>query len=144
MAHLATYSGGKIMEQKKEEMQPQTRAYTVEEIAAGSFHANEKRSSIKLLPFSKQYELLSAVRTLGLVGVTGFEPAASCSQSKRATNCATPRYLFNALVCLIPSAVGSVRPFPKRFAGTRRTRLPSLPRKRPDRRLRRTSKTSQG
>ena len=34
MAHLATYSGGKIMEQKKEEMQPQTRAYTVEEIAA--------------------------------------------------------------------------------------------------------------
>lgn len=33
MAKLATYSGGKIMEQKKEEMQPQTRAYTVEEIA---------------------------------------------------------------------------------------------------------------
>ena len=26
-----------------------------------------------------------------LVGVTGFEPAASCSQSKRATNCATSR-----------------------------------------------------
>ena len=26
-----------------------------------------------------------------MVGVTGFEPAASCSQSKRATNCATPR-----------------------------------------------------
>lgn len=34
MDHLAPYSGGKIMEQKKEEMQPQTRAYTVEEIAA--------------------------------------------------------------------------------------------------------------
>ena len=34
-----------------------------------------------------------------LVGVTGFEPAASCSQSKRATNCATPRYylVFNSL-----------------------------------------------
>ena len=28
-----------------------------------------------------------------LVGVTGFEPATSCSQSKRATNCATPRKL---------------------------------------------------
>ena len=27
-----------------------------------------------------------------LVGVTGFEPAASCSQSRRATNCATPGY----------------------------------------------------
>ena len=26
-----------------------------------------------------------------LVEVTGLEPAASCSQSKRATNCATPR-----------------------------------------------------
>ncbi len=26
-----------------------------------------------------------------VVGVTGFEPAASCSQSRRATNCATPR-----------------------------------------------------
>ena len=24
--------------------------------------------------------------------MTGFEPAASCSQSRRATNCATPRY----------------------------------------------------
>ena len=27
-----------------------------------------------------------------VVGVTGFEPAASCSQSRRATNCATPGY----------------------------------------------------
>ena len=34
MANLATYSGGKIMEQKEKELQPQTRAYTVEEIAA--------------------------------------------------------------------------------------------------------------
>ena len=29
-----------------------------------------------------------------LVGVTGLEPAASCSQSTRATNCATPRNIF--------------------------------------------------
>ena len=29
-----------------------------------------------------------------LVGVTGFEPAASKSQTSRATNCATPRYSF--------------------------------------------------
>jgi hypothetical protein len=28
---------------------------------------------------------------LDLVEVTGLEPAASCSQSKRAANCATPR-----------------------------------------------------
>ena len=27
-----------------------------------------------------------------VVRVTGFEPAASCSQSRRATNCATPGY----------------------------------------------------
>ena len=26
-----------------------------------------------------------------MVGVTGLEPATSCSQSTRATNCATPR-----------------------------------------------------
>ena len=29
--------------------------------------------------------------TLDMVGVTGFEPAASTSQTSRATNCATPR-----------------------------------------------------
>ena len=31
------------------------------------------------------------VRTAGVVGVRGLEPRASCSQSRRATNCATPR-----------------------------------------------------
>ncbi len=30
-------------------------------------------------------------QALTVVGVTGFEPATSCSQSRRATNCATPR-----------------------------------------------------
>ena len=30
-----------------------------------------------------------------MVRVTGFEPAASCSQSRRATNCATPGYLVS-------------------------------------------------
>ncbi len=38
--------------------------------------------------------LSNAIRTLAVVGVTGFEPAASCSQSKRATNCATPRLTY--------------------------------------------------
>ena len=33
-----------------------------------------------------------------LVGVTGFEPAASTSQMSRATNCATPRYLFDCRI----------------------------------------------
>ncbi len=32
--------------------------------------------------------------SLYLVRVTGFEPAASCSQSRRATNCATPGCVF--------------------------------------------------
>ena len=31
-------------------------------------------------------------RFVNMVRVTGFEPAASCSQSRRATNCATPGY----------------------------------------------------
>ena len=43
-----------------------------------------------------------------MVEVTGLEPAASCSQSRRATTCATPRYvyinfyllfLFSSLLC---------------------------------------------
>ena len=34
-------------------------------------------------------------QALILVEVTGLEPAASCSQSTRATNCATPRYLVS-------------------------------------------------
>lgn len=42
------------------------------------------------------YETLangSVVRFL-VVGVTGFEPAASTSQMSRATNCATPRNIY--------------------------------------------------
>ena len=34
---------------------------------------------------------------LDLVGVAGFEPTASCSQSRRATNCATPR-IFHMII----------------------------------------------
>ena len=46
-----------------------------------------------------------------MVEVTGLEPAASCSQSRRATTCATPRYfyinfflvsLFSSLLCPLP------------------------------------------
>ena len=49
-----------------------------------------------------------------MVEVTGLEPAASCSQSRRATTCATPRYfyinfylisLFSTLLC--PPSCGS-------------------------------------
>ena len=31
------------------------------------------------------YSFSNAIRTLAMVGMTGFEPAASCSQSRRAT-----------------------------------------------------------
>ena len=34
---------------------------------------------------------------LPVVGVTGLEPAAFCSQSRRATNCATPRIKFKII-----------------------------------------------
>ena len=38
-----------------------------------------------------------------VVRVTGFEPAASCSQSRRATNCATPGYsVFNPAGRILP------------------------------------------
>ena len=33
-----------------------------------------------------------------VVRVTGFEPAASCSQSRRATSCATPGYLAKDII----------------------------------------------
>ena len=48
----------------------------------------------KPIPLSKKRETTKKVASLFLVEVTGLEPAASCSQSKRATNCATPRYLI--------------------------------------------------
>ena len=35
--------------------------------------------------------LLTDLRTKKMVGVAGVEPATSCSQSKRASHCATPR-----------------------------------------------------
>ena len=53
------------------------------------------------------------------IGVTGFEPAASCSQSRRATNCATPRYTLSAappiLCCIeyiLPCFHAFVKPVP--------------------------------
>ena len=65
-------------------------------------------SLAKLLPILKHFETLrrmkkrpkpliykgfrAFLRSFRVVEVTGLEPAASCSQSKRATNCATPRY----------------------------------------------------
>ena len=46
---------------------------------------------LKLL-FKCRKTAKKAVFLRKVVRVTGFEPAASCSQSRRATNCATPRY----------------------------------------------------
>ena len=48
--------------------------------------AEDKRKALKPSRFQGFY----------LVRVTGFEPAASCSQSRRATSCATPGYSFFA------------------------------------------------
>ena len=42
------------------------------------------------------------VNRVFLVGMTGFEPATSCSQSKRATNCATSRFWL-LLLCFVSS-----------------------------------------
>ena len=53
-----------------------------------------------------------AVSSLFMVEVTGLEPAASCSQSKRATNCATPRFLLH----IISKNPDVVKRFPRIFA----------------------------
>ena len=45
-----------------------------------------------------------------LVRVTGFEPAASCSQSRRATSCATPGYLLCFRFCGRPFGHCFARP----------------------------------
>ena len=46
---------------------------------------------VAVIPTKKQAPARSACF---LVGMTGFEPATSCSQSRRATNCATSRYIL--------------------------------------------------
>ena len=48
-----------------------------------------------------------------MVGVTGFEPAASCSQSRRATNCATPRFFYFAFFLKFSVLPCFVRPLAK-------------------------------
>ena len=53
---------------------------------------------------SKDKTATDKCRWLFLVGVEGLEPPASCSQSRRATNCATPRYIFDCFVILLQFA----------------------------------------
>ena len=51
--------------------------------------------------------------------MTGFEPAASCSQSRRATNCATPGYsVFYPAGRILPNLSGIL--FPLVYSGFRR------------------------
>ena len=49
-------------------------------------------SETKKQTFNAEKPPKKAVFRGKVVRVTGFEPAASCSQSRRATNCATPGY----------------------------------------------------
>ena len=51
-----------------------------------------------------------------MVGVTGFEPAASTSQTSRATNCATPRCPFVLLIIadFLPAVKGRGEKIPLR------------------------------
>ena len=54
-----------------------------------------------------------------MVRVTGFEPAASCSQSRRATNCATPGYeVVGWPGRILPNLSGIL--FPLVYSGFRR------------------------
>ena len=58
---------------------------------SGTYGVNSKR---EIWTFNAEKPPKTAVFPRNLVRVTGFEPAASCSQSRRATNCATPGYLI--------------------------------------------------
>ena len=58
----------------------------------------QARLQVQIL-FNYNKEGISARDSFFLVGVTGFEPATSCSQSRRAANCATPRYNYRLLNC---------------------------------------------
>ena len=51
-----------------------------------------------------------------MVEVTGLEPAASCSQSRRATNCATPRYSIAALFEIVEAGALPLA-VPQNFCG---------------------------
>ena len=53
---------------------------------------NSNRTNRKNRTKSEEKPPKQAVFLRKVVRVTGFEPAASCSQSRRATNCATPGY----------------------------------------------------
>ena len=51
--------------------------------------------ALQILPsISKTQKGTQSVPFCVLVGMTGFEPATSCSQSRRATNCATSRNII--------------------------------------------------
>ena len=60
------------------------------------------RSGVLKCVLIKQKSVKTYVLTLFLqVGVTGFEPTASWSRTKRATNCATPRKEKTAAAALL-------------------------------------------
>ena len=62
----------------------------------------DRSMQIKFCTQTKREEpLLCRVSSLFMVGVTGLEPAASCSQSRRATSCATPRRQNKGRLCIV-------------------------------------------
>ena len=73
------------------------------------YGVNQKR---KICTINTEKPPKTAVFPRKLVRVTGFEPAASCSQSRRATNCATPGYLvFSELPRVFPKQARYQRRF---------------------------------
>ena len=81
-----------LLDNRKKLVVPRSRrecVYKRADVANGTFFGKEERRREREVIKNRRerYKVRDDV-----VGVTGFEPAASCSQSKRATNCATPRY----------------------------------------------------
>ena len=96
---------------------------------------NSNRTNRKNRTKSEEKPPKQAVFLRKVVRVTGFEPAASCSQSRRATNCATPGYevvgwpgriLPNVCLNLQPPLFRPLWPFPLLGRFLFRTFLPCL------------------
>lgn len=83
----------KIMISVRNEKQPPYGRHQIGAQRSGS-GLELSRTRAVVLVIGKDLERETAPGLCLVVGVTGFEPAASTSQTSRATNCATPRYYF--------------------------------------------------
>ncbi len=68
--------------------------YSLTGAPEGNRTPDKQLRRLLLYPTELQAQIKIIFKAIFMVGVTGLEPAASCSQGRRATNCATPRLLY--------------------------------------------------